>query len=99
MKDSLLEEAERYNSKGRVAFQEHRYEKAYQEYTAALECLPDNQGKDARAKYLCNRAACYVKQVEWNVFFLKYYPWTLLVYLFMELKAGGGELLPIHSLK
>ena len=71
LKDSLHQEAESYNLKGRVAFQERRYENACQQYTAALECLPEDQGKDARAKYLCNRAACYVKQVEWNVIFFK----------------------------
>ena len=69
LKDSLPEEAESYNTKGRVAFKEGRYENACQQYTAALECLPESQGKDERAKYLCNRAACFVNQVQWNVIF------------------------------
>ena len=67
LKDSFPEEAESYNTKGRVAFKEGRYENACQQYTAALECLPESQGKDERAKYLCNRAACFVNQVQWNV--------------------------------
>ena len=71
LKDSLHQEAESYNIKGRVAFKEGRYENACQQYTAALECLSESQGKDERAKYLCNRAACYVNQVQWNVIFLQ----------------------------
>ena len=62
MKDSV-KKAESYNSRGKVEFQEKRYENARQQYSYALECLPRDQEDDYRVKYLCNRAACSVKLV------------------------------------
>ncbi|PFX30254.1 Mitochondrial import receptor subunit TOM70 [Stylophora pistillata] len=56
----IVEEAEMLNNRGKVEFQEKRYEKACQQYTSALECLPKGSENDKRVKYLCNRAACYV---------------------------------------
>lgn len=57
------EKAERYNNLARVEFQEGRYENACQQYTSALGCLSGDHEKDRRVKYLCNRAACFVKLV------------------------------------
>ena len=62
LKDSV-KKAESYNSRGKVEFQEQRYENACQQYSCALECLPREQEDDNRVKYLCNRAACHVKLV------------------------------------
>lgn len=62
LQDSI-EKGESYNNRGKVEFQEGRYEKACQLFTSALKCLPKDQEKDKRVKYLCNRAMCYVKLV------------------------------------
>ncbi|XP_074606168.1 uncharacterized protein LOC141859247 [Acropora palmata] len=58
----FIEKAEYYNNRGKVEFQESRFENACQQFTSALKCLPSNLEKDdQRNKYLCNRAACYLK--------------------------------------
>ena len=60
----FIEKAEYYNNRGKVEFQESRFENACQQFTSALKCLPSNLEKDdQRNKYLCNRAACYLKLV------------------------------------
>ena len=58
----MVEDAERYNERGKVEFQKKNFEAALQQYTHALQCLPDDQ-HDYRVKYLYNRAACYVNLV------------------------------------
>lgn len=63
LKDCSVRKAESYNSRGKVEFQEKRYEDACQQYSYALECLPRDQEDDNRVKYLCNRAACHVRLV------------------------------------
>lgn len=56
---SAIEEAESHNKRGKVEFQDGKFENACQQYTLALECLPRDQ-KEYRSKYFTNRAACYV---------------------------------------
>ena len=63
LKDCSVKKAESYNSRGKVEFQEKRYEDACQQYSYALECLPRDQEDDNRVNYLCNRAACHVHLV------------------------------------
>ncbi|XP_067048477.1 uncharacterized protein [Acropora muricata] len=60
--EGFIEKAEYYYKRGKVEFQESSFENACQQYTSALKCLPSNLEKDDRRnKYLCNRAACYLK--------------------------------------
>ncbi|XP_044181721.1 uncharacterized protein LOC122962603 [Acropora millepora] len=59
----FLEKAEQFNNRGKVECQEGRFERACQQFTSALECLPSNLEDDRRIKYLCNRAGCYLKLV------------------------------------
>ena len=59
----FIERAESYNKRGKVEFQEGRFENACQQYTFALECLPSDKEKDLKCKYHRNRAGCYVKLV------------------------------------
>ena len=61
--EGFIEKAEDYNKRGRVECQEGRFEKACQQFTSALKCLPSNLEDDIRLKYLCNRAGCYLKLV------------------------------------
>ena len=60
----IIKTAEGHNNRGRVEFQDKKYEKACQQYTLALECLPEGPENDEMIiKYLCNRAECYVNMV------------------------------------
>lgn len=61
--EGFVEKAEDYNKRGKVECEEGRFEKACQQFTSALKCLPSNVEDDKRLKYLCNRAGCYLKLV------------------------------------
>ena len=72
-----------------MEFREKRYENACEQYTSALGCLPKDQEKDRRVKYLCNRAACHVKLV--RILFISGYFILLLLLCFFLGGSGGFE--------